>query len=102
MRQENRTNILLRPPIVRNSSSNFLASSSAKNGSEIRPVHFESLCEVVVAEVGLGFQYDVIETQIAQALPELQSAVDVHAELEGKPGENSGLIFFSEYVWGLC
>jgi hypothetical protein len=48
----------------------------------------------------LKFSYDSIETQIIEILPELEPAAEVYAELEGRPGEDSGAYVFFESMFG--
>jgi len=43
--------------------------------------------------------YQEIEEQLADALPELQPAVDVYAKIEGPPGEDSGAYIFFESMF---
>jgi hypothetical protein len=48
----------------------------------------------------MEFSFDLIEKQIIEALPELQSAADVYHELEGEPGEDCGAYIFFESMVG--
>lgn len=44
-------------------------------------------------------RYQSIEQQLADALPELQPAVDVYAKVEGPPGEDPGAYIFFESMF---
>ncbi|GEM_PF-2759077 len=47
----------------------------------------------------MNFSYDLIETQIVEALPELRPAAEVYAKKEGKPGEDSRAYIFFESMF---
>jgi hypothetical protein len=48
----------------------------------------------------MEFSYKLIETQIIEVLPELQTAANVYEKLEGKQGEDCGAYIFFENLVG--